>query len=226
VKNGGVKVADIDIDSMLEKQEKKERREKAKKTALTAAVSAAVIAVLASAGIILFFIIIGEPASDYFPPTAGRKLVYNVKGKSPQQWQVEQKSADIYGYDCAVVDKMDKGTFLTSREYYAVDKKKGIARLAYSENSAAPVKDVFVILPYRLKTGRVFNAANYMGTLVKGTVVSKESLSTPAGEFETYRVEYKSARMDKTVWYAKGVGEVMEKDNMSAAETGLISAGE
>jgi len=68
-------VADIDIDSMLEKQEKKERREKAKKTALTAAVSAAVIAVLASAGIILFFIIIGEPASDYFPPTAGRKLV-------------------------------------------------------------------------------------------------------------------------------------------------------
>lgn len=219
-------MADIDIDSMLEKQEKKERREKAKKTALTAAMAAAVIAVIAAAGIISFVILNGEAASNYFPPAAGRKLVYNVKGKSPQLWQVEDKTADIYGYDCAVVDKMDKGTYLTSREYYAVDKKKGIARLAYSENSAAPVKDVFVMLPYRLKIGRVFNAANYMGTLVKGTVVSKENLSTPAGEFETYRVEYRSSRMDKTVWYAKGIGEVMEKDNTSAAETGLISAGE
>jgi hypothetical protein len=219
-------MADIDIDSMLAKQEKKERHEKAKKTALAVAVSAAVIVAVAVAGIILFVILNGEPASDYFPPRAGRKLVYNVKGKSPQQWQVEQKSADIYGYDCAVVDKMDKGTYLTKREYYAADKKKGIARLAYSENSAAPVKDLFVILPYRLKIGKVFNAANYMGTLVKGTVVSKENMSTPAGEFETYMVEYKSPRMDKTVWYAKDVGVVMEKDNMSAAETGLISAGE
>lgn len=218
-------MADIDVDSMLEKQEKKEKQEKTKKTAVTAAIIAGSLAVVAAIAVVTFIIVRGEPAPDYFP-AAGRKLVYNVKGGSPQLWQVEQSSAGIYGYDCRVMDKMDKGTYITRREYYAIDAKKGIAMLAYSENSASPVKDIFEIMPYWLRTGRVFNAAIYQGTVVKGTVIGRESISTPAGEFETFRVDYKSDKMDKTVWYAKGIGVVMEKDNISAAQTGLISAGD
>jgi hypothetical protein len=219
-------MADIDIDKMLEKHEKKEKDAKAKKRIYTAVIAGGSAAAAALIAIIIILLLKGETASAYFPLDPGKKLVYNIKGKNPQEWQIQGKTENVYGYECSVMDKMDKGTYLTVREYYAEDEKKGIAKLAYSENGGPLVKDVFVIMPYTVKTGMSFRAAMYMGEVVTGEIVSKEKMSTPAGELETYKVTYKSPHMDRAVWYAKGVGIVKMTDNLTAEETGLISAGE
>ena len=219
-------MADIDIDKMLEKHEKKEKDAKAKKRIYTAVIAGGAAAAAALLVIIIILLFKGETASAYFPLEPGKKLIYNQKGKSPEEWQMLSRTQNVYGYDCSILNKMDKGTYLSVQEYYTEDEKKGIARLAYSENGGPLVKDVFVIMPYSVKTGMNFKAAMYMGEVVTGEVVSKEKMSTPAGELETYKVTYKSPHMDRIVWYAKGVGVVKMTDNLTAEETGLISAGE
>ncbi len=219
-------MADVDIDRMLEKHEKKEKDEKARKLVYFGVVAGGSVAAAVILGIIIFTLLKGETASTYFPMEPGKKLVYNKKGKNPEEWQMQKNTENVYGYDCSVLNKMDKGTYLSVREYYVEDEKQGIAKLAYSENGGTKIKDVFVIMPYRIKAGAAFNAGMYMGEMVKGEVVSREKMSTPAGELEAYMVTYKSPHMDRVVWYARGIGVVKILDNLTAEETGLISAGE
>jgi hypothetical protein len=220
-------MAEIDIDKMLAKSEEKEKKEKSKKNLVfyLSALGAAIIIGIAS-----FFtvkVVMGDPASAYFPLKPGIKYVYNIKGRNPQEWQVQPKTENLFGFDCSVINKVDKGTFLSRQEYYCVDKEQGLARLAYSDNFGQKVKDVFKLLPYRIKAGREFDAGMIKGQVIKGVVIDKQLISTPLGEIEAYRVEYKSSPYyDRSVWYAKDTGIIKDVNNLTAEEMSIISAGE
>jgi hypothetical protein len=220
-------MAEIDIDKMLEQDEKKEKAKKAKSLATTLAIVGGSLIALALAAVIVITLVMGESGSSYFPTASGIKYVYNKKGRNPEERSFLPKKENLYGYDCAVLNILDKGTYSTRQEYYCVDKEKGYARLAYSDNHGAKVKDVFVIMPYLIKEGRQWNAGMIKDKVVKAVIAGREKMNTPAGETEAVRVEYKAAPyMDETVWYAKDIGVIKEQNNLTADEMSLISAGE
>ncbi len=220
-------MVEVDIDKMLAKTEEKEKKEKQKKAIVLYSAIAAAVVIAGAIAFIATGIVIGDKSESYFPLEPGRKMIYNQKGKSPEEWQIQEKSENVYGYECSVMNKIDKGNLLLKQEFYTVDDKQGIARLAYSENYGQKVKDVFKILPYRVKSGMSFDAGTIKGNVIKAVVLDKEIMSTPVGEIDAYRVEYKAPPYyDTTVWYAKGVGVVREINNRTAEEISLISAGE
>jgi hypothetical protein len=220
-------VAEIDIDRMLEKNEQKEKQEKRRKKLKIYLIALGAAAVIGTASIFILLAVNGEPAVSYFPAKAGMKYVYNKKGGSPEEWQIMEKTENLYGYDCVVINKIDKGTYLSRQDYYVMDKEQGIARLAYSENFGRKAKSVFKFLPYRIKTGREFDAGVEKGKVVKGAILDKETVSTPLGEIEAYRVEYKALPYyDMTAWYAKHIGLIRTVNNLTSEEMGIISAGE
>jgi hypothetical protein len=220
-------MAEIDIDKMLEQNEKKDKAKKAKSWMMTLVIAGCGAAVLAIAGIIITMLIIGEPGSSFFPTTPGIKYVYNKKGKNPEERSFLDKKENLYGYVCSVLNITDKGSYTTRQEYYCVDKEKGYARLAYSFNHGPKEKDIFVIMPYNIKDGKQWNAGMVKDKVVKAVIVGREKMTTPAGELEAIRVEYKAAPyMDEVIWYAKDLGVVKEQNNLTADETSLISSGE
>ncbi|MCE5300876.1 MAG: hypothetical protein LLG37_08425 [Spirochaetia bacterium] len=217
---------EIDIDKMIEKKERKEKAEK--KSALirmVVCISAGVVT-LACIACVAVILLTGDRGESYFPLDKGMKYIYNRTGAAPEEWTVSDKTENISGYECFVMNITDKGTYMSRQEYYCVDEEQGIARLAYSENYGARVQEVFKLMPHRLKTGEQFNAANIRGATVKAVVGKKETVSTSAGEYEAYSIDYRAPGVyDMTVWYAKDIGIVKKKDNISGAETGIISAG-
>ena len=220
-------MANIDIDKMLEQNEKKENAKKNRSMMMNVVIAAGSAAILAIIGIIISMLVLGEASTSFFPVDAGTKYLYNKKGKNPEERTFLAAKENLYGYDCSVLNITDKGSYSTRQEYYCVDKEKGYARLAYSYNHGQKEKDVFVILPYKIKEGKQWNAGMIKGQVIKASIAGREKMMTPAGEAETVRVEYKAAPyMDSTVWYAKDVGVVKEINNLTADEMSLISAGE
>ncbi len=220
-------MAEIDIDKMLEQDEKKEKAKKAKSLMMTAAIAGGSLVVVALIAVITVMLVLGESSSSYFPTASGIKYLYNKKGKNPEERTFLPKKENLYGYDCSVLNILDKGTYATRQEYYCVDKEKGYARLAFSDNHGNKQKDVFVIMPYMIKEGRQWNAGMVKDKVVKAVIAGREKMTTPVGETETIRIEYKAAPyMDETVWYAKDVGLVKEQNNLTADEMSLISSGE
>jgi hypothetical protein len=220
-------MADIDIDKMLEQSEKKEKEKKAKSMISNLVIAGGGAAMLIIAAIIIIMLVAGEPGSSYFPTDTGMKYLYNKKGKNPEERSFLGKKENLYGYECSVLNIVDKGSYTTRQEYYCYDKEKGYARLAYSDNHGMITKDVFVILPNIIKEGRQWNAGIFKGSVVKAQITGREKMMTPEGTLETIVVEYKAIPyMDLTVWYAKDLGVIKEKNNLTADETSLISSGE
>jgi hypothetical protein len=220
-------MAEIDIDKMLAQSEKAEKAKKVKSQMAMLVIAGGSVAALAIIGVITVILLIGEPAGLFFPTNSGIKYLYNKKGKNPEERSFVEKKENLYGYECSVLNIVDKGSYTTRQEYYCVDKEKGYARLAYSNNHGKKEKDVFVIMPYKIKDGKEWNAGMVKDKVVKAVIAGREKMMTPVGESETIRVEYKAAPyMDMTVWYAKDMGIIKEKNNLTADEMSLISAGE
>lgn len=220
-------MADIDIDKMLEQSEKKEKSKKDKSRINTIIMASAGAVALAVIGVITAMLIMGEAGSSFFPLEPGVKYIYNKKGKNPEERRFTDKKESLYGYECSVLNITDKGSYTTRQEYYAVDREKGYARLAYSDNYGKKVQDVFVVLPYLIKDGKEWQAGKIKDKVVTAVIAGREAMMMPVGEVEAIRVEYKAVPyMDMVVWYAKDFGVVKELNNLTADETSLISAGE
>jgi hypothetical protein len=220
-------MAEINIDKMLEQNEKREKAIRVKKVVFRVCVSAAIALVLVIAGAITVLLLSGEQGGLYFPVDSKFKYVYNIKGKNPQEWHFLEKKESLYGYECSVLVKSDKATFSTRQEYYCSDKTNGIARLAYSDNYGAKIKDVFVILPYRIKQGKKWNAGTIKDKVITAVIGKQDTIITAAGKADSYRVDYKALPfMDVTVWYSRNMGIVKELNNITAEQTDIISFGE
>lgn len=220
-------MAEIDIDKMLEQNEKKDKakKDKARTSVIITVLGGVMLAAIAA--VIIVILVMGESGSTFFPMDPGVKYVYNKKGKNPEERRFSEKKENLYGYECDVLNITDKGTYTSKQEYYAVDKEKGYARLAYSDNYGKKVKDVFVVLPYLIKDGKEWEAGMIKDKVVKAVITGRETMMMPVGEVEALRVEYKALPyMDMVIWYAKDYGVVKELNNLTADETSLISAGE
>lgn len=220
-------MAELDIDKMLEQNEKKEKakKEKSRMNVIMMAIGGA--AALGIIAVIVSMLVMGGSSVSFFPVEPGVKSLYNKKGKSPEERVFLDKKESLYGCECSVLNIIDKGSYATRQEYYCVDKEKGYARLAYSENFGKKEKDDFVILPYLIKEGREWDAGKVRDAVVKAVISGHETLMTPVGEIDALRVDYKALPyMDTTIWYAKDFGVVKEVNNLTADETSLISYGE
>ncbi|MCX7698447.1 MAG: hypothetical protein N2114_03150, partial [Candidatus Goldbacteria bacterium] len=169
--------------------------------------------------------VLGESSFNYFPLNAGEKLLYNRKNLSPEEWEVLNKTEKINNYDCKILNKTDKGNFSTIQEYY-FQGKKGIYKIAISKDYGKKKEDKFMLLPKRIKKGIVFNAGYHKGNLIKGKVVEKEQLSTPIGDVTAFKISYKATDYNVDIWFAKGVGIIKLKNNLTGYELNLISGKE
>lgn len=216
---------EIDVDKILEKSEKREKQKEIKSKATLGIILAgsALIAIIIATFVVIA--ILGESSTNYFPLDPGVKLLYNRKNMSPEEWEVLNKTEKVNGYDCKILNRTDKGNFSTIQEYYYKG-KKGIYKIATSKDYGKKKEDKFIILPARLKKGIVFNAGYYKGNLIKGKVVDKENLSTPVGDVIAYKVQYKAKDYNVDMWFAKGVGLIKLKNNITGHELSLISGKE
>ncbi|HDT14952.1 MAG TPA: hypothetical protein ENN55_01955 [Firmicutes bacterium] len=217
-------MAEIDVDSILAKKEAEEKRKSMMKKLKIYGIAAGA-AVLA--GIIVFFAVVkfmGEKSAKYFPATGEFKMFYNKTGTNPERWEFSRELVDVNGRMCAVINKVNTGTNRTKQDYFYSNREQGIVRYAYSNNFGEKKVSPFVYLPYRVKKGASFTAAEVRGVSIKASVDEFEVMMSAAGEFETMRVEYKGAPYyNKTMWYAEGVGVIRERDNLKGNEMNLIS---
>ncbi len=215
-------MAEIDVDKILEASEKREKQKEIKsKTTTGMIIAGSALATIIIATFVVI-IVLGESSGNYFPLNTGEKLLYNRKNMSPEEWEILNKTEKVSGYDCKVLNKTDKGNFSTIQEYYFKG-KKGIYKIAVSKDYGKKKEDKFIILPSRLKKGIVFNAGYYKGNLIKGKVVDKEKLSTPVGDVTAFKVQYKATDYNVDIWFAKGVGIIKLKNNLTGNELNLIS---
>jgi hypothetical protein len=216
-----VKMAEIDVDKILEASEKREKQKEIKsKTTMGVIIAGAALLIIIVATLIVITVR-GESSSVYFPLNAGVKLLYNKKNMSPEEWETLNKMETVSGYNCKILNKTDKGNFSTIQEYYFKG-KKGIYKVAYSKDYGKKKEDRFIILPGRLKKGTTFNAGYYKGDLIKGKVVDKEKLSTPIGDVSAFKVQYRAKGYSVDMWFVKNVGVIKLKNNLTGYELNLI----
>lgn len=226
--NGTVKkwrkyMVEIDIDKVLEKQEKREleqkKKEFIKKTLIYSGLGALGVLIV----IIAVIVMLGESSSAYFPLENTGKYVYNKKNKSPEEWQVQQKTARVGEYDCVVLNRIDKGYYFSVQEYYVAN-KGGIIKLAESKDFGQTREKKMRILPARLKTGLEFEAGTFKNTPINAVIAEKEELSTPVGDIMVYKVEYRAGNyLNLDVWYGKGVGVIKYQDRVTGDQLDLVS---
>ncbi|HPD19142.1 MAG TPA: hypothetical protein PLF61_05720, partial [Candidatus Goldiibacteriota bacterium] len=94
--------------------------------------------------------------------------------------------------------------------------------VAYSKDYGKKKEDKFIILPARLKKGVTFNAGYHKGNLIKGKVVDKEKLSTPIGDVSAFKVQYRTDGYNVDMWFAKNIGIIKLKNNLTGYELNLI----
>jgi|DewCreStandDraft_4_1066084.scaffolds.fasta_scaffold03822_5 hypothetical protein len=215
-------MAEIDVDKILEQSEKRDKQKEIKsKTTFGIIIAAAALALIIIATFIVI-IVLGESSANYFPLYVGEKLLYNKKNMSPEEWEVLNKTEKINGYDCKILNKTDKGNFSTVQEYYFKG-KKGIYKVASSKEFGKKKDEKFMLLPSRLKKGTTFNAGYFKGNLIKGKIINKEKLSTPVGDVEAFKVQYRANNYSVDIWFAKSVGIIKIKNNLTDYELNLIS---
>lgn len=215
-------MADIDVDKILEASEKREKQKEIKSKATIGIIIASVVLAVIILATFIVIAVLGESSTNYFPLNTGDKFLYNRKNMSPEEWEILNKTEKVGGYNCKIINKTDKGNFSTIQEYYFKG-KKGIYKVAVSKNYGKKKEDKFVILPSRLKKGIIFNAGYHKGNLIKGNVLNKEKLSTPVGDVTAFKVQYKATNYNVDMWFAKGVGLIKLKNNLTGYELNLIS---
>jgi hypothetical protein len=216
-------MAEIDIDKMLAQREKMEKNKKTKSnTVLIAGISGAIIA----AGLIItavIFVTMGEKSIAYFPMRTGGNTTYNIKGRNPEMWEFLDKQEDVMGEACYIMNKVDKGTNLSVQEFYCYG-KEGLRKMAQASNFGEKKNYGVMILPYRLKTGKTFVAAQTVNGPINAVIEAKETVSTSVGEVKAYRISYKGGKAtDRTVWYGKDVGVIKVVDRGQSEELDIIS---
>jgi hypothetical protein len=216
-------MAEVDIDKLLAKQEKKEEDDKKKalfkKGLIFAGVGAAVIITI----IAVVIIMLGESSAAYFPLENTSKYVYNKKNRSPEEWQVQAKTARVGDFDCKVMNKMDMENHSLIQEYYVAG-KKGIIMLAVSKDYGPKKESKMRLLPARLKKGLLFDSGTLKNTAITGTIAEIEELSTPVGDCKVYRVEYRAGNyLNRDVWYGKAVGVIKYNDKITGDQLDLVS---
>lgn len=215
-------MADIDVDKILEASEKREKQKELKSKTTTGIIIAGIALVAMIIATFFVIVVLGENSKNYFPLNPGDKYLYNRKNMSPEEWEILNKTEKVDGYKCVILNKTDKGNFSTIQEYYFKD-KKGIYKVAVSRDYGKKKRDNFFILPARLKRGVVFNAGYHKGNLIKGNIVNKEKLSTPIGEVTAFKIQYKAKDYNVDIWFAKSVGLIKLKNNLTGYELNLIS---
>jgi hypothetical protein len=216
-------MAEIDIDKMLAQREKMEKNKKAKSnTVLIAGISGVIII----AGLIItavIFLTLGEKSIAYFPLHTGGNVTYNIKGRNPETWEFLDKQENVMGEDCYIMNKVDKGTNLSVQEFYCY-RKEGLKKMAQAANFGEKKNYDMIMLPYRLKPGKTFVAAQTLNGPINAVIEAKETVSTTVGEVEAYRVFYKGGKAtDRTVWYGKNIGVIKVADRGQAEELDIIS---
>jgi len=216
-------MADIDVDKILEQSEKAEEKQLKEGLIKKLAIGGGAVGVAAIIALIIILVSLGERSAKYFPLEPGFKYVYNKKGKSPEEWKVLSKKTDIGGYSCSMINRIDQGNFSSKQEYYYTG-KEGVIRVAYSKNFGSKKESQLVVLPPRIKKGAKFSGGTIRGTEIEGVIQDREILNTFLGEVEALKVSYSGGKyVNKTVWYAEGVGLVKEEDRANRGEMGLIS---
>jgi hypothetical protein len=219
-------MAEIDIDKLLEKKEKQEQDRKKTELLKKGLIFGGIGAAAALIIVIIVMILLGESSAAYFPLDNTEKYVYNKKNKSPEEWQMQKKTAMVGEYECKVLNKIDKGYYFSVQEYYVAG-KKGIIRLAVSKDYGQKKEDKMRLLPERLKTGLEFDAGSIKNTPITGTVAETDELSTPVGECKAYRVEYRAGNyVNMDVWYGKGIGVIKYTDRVTGDQLDLVSGAE
>jgi hypothetical protein len=218
-------MADIDIDKMLANKEEQEKGEKRKKALMRGLIIGGACLAAAVIIVIVLFAILGEKSGSYFPLKSGVKYIYNRKNRSPQEWQVQKKTDMVGDYECVVLNKIDQGNYSSIQEYYC-EIKKGLARLAVSDDYGKKKDDKMLILPARMKQGVEFDAGSIRNVPIKAAVDSKETMSTPLGDIDAFKVRYRAqGYMDTDVWYGKDIGVIKMTDRITGDELSLISMG-
>lgn len=215
-------MVDIDVDKILEASEKREKQKEIKSKATIGIIIASVVLAVIIIATFIFIVVLGESSTNYFPLNPGDKFLYNRKNMSPEEWEILNKTEKVNGYNCKIINKTDKGNFSTLQEYYFRG-KKGIYKVAVSKNYGKKKENRFVILPSRLKKGVCFNAGYYKGNLIKGEVLGKEKMSTPVGDLDAFKIKYKATNYNVDIWFAKGIGLIKLKNNITGYELNLIS---
>ncbi|MBP7791784.1 MAG: hypothetical protein KA120_01855 [Candidatus Goldbacteria bacterium] len=214
-------MAEIDVDKILEASEKREKQKKIQSKRTMGVIIAGVTLLIIIVATFAVITIRGESSTGYFPLNAGVKLLYNRKNMSPEEWEILNKTENVSGYNCKILNKTDKGNFSTTQEYYFKG-KNGIYKVAYSKDYGKKKEDKFIILPARLKKGVTFNAGYHKGNLIKGKVVDKEKLSTPIGDVSAFKVQYRTDGYNVDMWFAKNIGVIKLKNNLTGYELNLI----
>jgi hypothetical protein len=216
-------MADIDIDKMLEKKDREEAGKKQQAAMKKALIAGGLGVVAAAIILVIVLIMIGEKSLVYFPLSEGVKYIYNRKNKSPEEWQVLKKKDMVGEYECSVLNKVDQSNYFSTQEYYSVG-GKGIILLATSSDYGKKTGAKMRLMPYRIKDGIEFAAGSLKNTAITGMVLGREEMSTPVGDVQAYKIEYRAGSlMDREVWYAKGVGIIKVIDRISGDELTLIN---
>ena len=216
-------MADIDIDKILEQSEKKDEKKEAESKLKIILPVAGGVMLLAVIALVVIMAVLGERSTKYFPLDTEAKYVYNRMNLSPEQWSVLEKKEELGGFECTVINKIDQGNYFSKQEFYYAG-KNGIVRVGYSKNFGKKRVSKFGMLPAKIKEGTEFTAGKTKSTVIKGTIIGKETVSTPLGEYDAVKVTYKAGRfMDKTMWYAKGVGIIKIVDSLRNKKTDIIS---
>ncbi len=219
-----MKMVEIDVDKILDQDEKKESQKRKKKKIMIASgiAGGAVAAVIIV--IVTLNILKGTKSFGYFPADKGMKITYNAQGGYPEVWKFGDETITLGGYECAVLNRTDQGKFSQGQEYYHYG-EKGIIKVGYSTNYGKKKKAMFRLLPGVIKIGDEFAAGRARGVKVTGKISGEETLSTPLGQVEALRVDYKGgSRFDRTIWFQKGRGIVKIKDRTDNTKIDIISA--
>ncbi len=217
-------MVDIDIDKILEKTEKAEAEKKKKQKLIINIISVFLKVLLIISVYFIINIIIGEKCITYFPLKSGIKFIYNKKNMSPEEWEILNILANINNFQCKILNIVDKGNFFSKQEYYYIDKKEGIIRLAVSYDYGKKTKDGFRLLPARIKKGKEFKAGKIKNKIINAKIEEKETMSLPIGELTAYRVHYiADPYFNEIIWFAKNTGIVKKVDNVAKIELNIIN---
>ncbi len=133
-----------------------------------------------------------------YPISDGAEWVYAIDGNDQIKYSVEGTYFHPETGDTFVLNEytFDGFTWDIADTYYAEVNENGV-RLYFDEET-----DFF----YRLLAFPIYPRANWaFFDGVTATVTDAETVEVPAGEFDTYKIEY-TGSIEFTVWYSPDIG--------------------